>query len=246
MTHGGRERNLTIGISNAGYPGGAQRRHGDRAPAARRQATPSFFCRLVEDVVYWKSSSSPIHVAVHLLGRERRLVEAGENELQLDGIGVDVTDGKDAGRRRLELLGIDGDEVLGEVEAPSAIGPSFIVRPKNGSMVSHDTSNEALSLPRQVTEESRPSAPLSAVTWPMRRSILPSPPARASARRCAGRARKSSRRCIRVTRSAMGWRFSVSRARNRRRRRSGSAGRGTVPSCARRRTRCAPRTARCW
>ena len=53
-----------------------------------------------------------MHVAMHLLRRERALVEAGEDQLQLARIGVDVADGEDAGGRGLEFLGIDRDQLL--------------------------------------------------------------------------------------------------------------------------------------
>src|SRR3954453_9078210 len=49
-------------------------------------------------------------VAVHLLGRERAFVEAGEDELELARVVVDVADREDAGGRGLELLGVDRDQ----------------------------------------------------------------------------------------------------------------------------------------
>src|SRR5215213_3624993 len=59
-----------------------------------------------------------IHVAMHLLRRQRALVEAGEDQLQLARIGVDVADGEDAGNVGLELLRVDWDQVLVQVQPP--------------------------------------------------------------------------------------------------------------------------------
>src|SRR3954447_14152132 len=64
-------------------------------------------------------------VAVHLLGRERALVEAREDELQLARIMVDVADREDAGHVRLEFLGVDRDQVLVEVQAPVGDRPEL-------------------------------------------------------------------------------------------------------------------------
>src|SRR5215208_3958143 len=50
-------------------------------------------------------------VAVDLLGRERALVEAGKDELELARIVVDVADREDAGHRGLELLGVGRNNV---------------------------------------------------------------------------------------------------------------------------------------
>src|SRR5207237_5485793 len=48
-----------------------------------------------------------IDVAVRLLRHQRALVEAGENNLELARIGVDVADGEDAGDVGLERRGVD-------------------------------------------------------------------------------------------------------------------------------------------
>ena len=62
------------------------------------QATPSFFCRLVDDVVYWNTMRSfGWTMRFRRLRHERALVEAAEDELELARIGVDVADGEDAG-----------------------------------------------------------------------------------------------------------------------------------------------------
>ncbi len=85
---------------------------------------------------------------------ERGLVEAAQDQLELPRIGVDVADGENPGRARLEFLGVDGDQVLVPVQPQSAIGPSFIVSPKNGSRSSQASSTiSPLSL-RSVSAES--------------------------------------------------------------------------------------------
>src|SRR5215217_1575607 len=50
------------------------------------------------------------------LGHQGRFVEAGKDKLQLARIGIDIADGKNAGHRGLELLGIDHDGVVVEFE----------------------------------------------------------------------------------------------------------------------------------
>ena len=49
---------------------------------------------------------------VGLLRHQRRLVEAGKNELELAGIPVDIADSENTGRRSLESGGIDGDQLV--------------------------------------------------------------------------------------------------------------------------------------
>ena len=102
-----------------------------RSVSSRRASSAGWSTRS-----YWKVTLLVgIDVAVDLLRGERALVEAGENELQLAWIGVDVADREDARRRRLELLGGINRHRFSWVETPqAAIGPSFIVRPKNGIM----------------------------------------------------------------------------------------------------------------
>src|SRR5262249_962063 len=51
------------------------------------------------------------------LRHERCLVEARQNELQFARIGVDVADGKDAGRLTLESRSIHRDQILMQVQA---------------------------------------------------------------------------------------------------------------------------------
>ena len=71
------------------------------------------------------------------LGGERGLVEAAEDELELSRIGVDVADGENARGARLELFRVGRESRFScRLRPQSAIGPSFIVRPKNGSMSS--------------------------------------------------------------------------------------------------------------
>ena len=59
-----------------------------------------------------------IDVFVDLLRHERALVEARQDQLQLARIGIDVADGEDALLARLELLRVDGNQVLFEIEPP--------------------------------------------------------------------------------------------------------------------------------
>src|SRR6201989_267401 len=59
-----------------------------------------------------------INVAVRLLRHQRDLVEAGQDELELARIGVDVANGEDAGLAGLEGLGAHRDHVLVELESP--------------------------------------------------------------------------------------------------------------------------------
>ena len=65
---------------------------------------------------YWRFSG--IHVVLHAEGRERGLVEAGQDQLLLARIGVDVADREDARHAGLELLGVDRERLLLEREAP--------------------------------------------------------------------------------------------------------------------------------
>src|SRR4029077_20683611 len=59
-----------------------------------------------------------INVAVRLLRHQRDLVEAGEDQLELARIGVDVADREDARDVGLELLSIDRNEIVVELDAP--------------------------------------------------------------------------------------------------------------------------------
>ena len=51
-------------------------------------------------------------VVVRALGGERGLMEPGQDELQLAGIGVDVADGENARNAGLEFRRIDGNQVF--------------------------------------------------------------------------------------------------------------------------------------
>src|SRR5690242_13547769 len=51
-----------------------------------------------------------IDVAVRLLRHQSALMEAGEDQLQLAWISVDVTDGEHAGNVCFERRGVDGNE----------------------------------------------------------------------------------------------------------------------------------------
>ena len=66
-----------------------------------------------------------IDIFMGCLRHQRRLMEAGQDELQLAGIGVDVADGEDARLARLELRGVDGNEILVEIEAPIGDRPEL-------------------------------------------------------------------------------------------------------------------------
>src|SRR3954451_8193469 len=67
-----------------------------------------------------------------LLAHQRRLVEAGEDQLQLPGIGADVADSEDTLAFGLELLGADLDEILVEIEAPFSDRPELHLQPVEG------------------------------------------------------------------------------------------------------------------
>src|SRR6516165_12240878 len=70
-------------------------------------------CRVLEhQPLVWED------VVVGLLRHQRPLVEAAQDELELAGIGVDVTDGEDARNARLEGGGVHRDEVLLEIQSP--------------------------------------------------------------------------------------------------------------------------------
>src|SRR5688572_30276663 len=57
-------------------------------------------------------------VTVRLLRHQRRLVKAGQDQLQLARIGVDVADREDTRLAGLERAGIDRDQILVEAKAP--------------------------------------------------------------------------------------------------------------------------------
>src|SRR5262245_60452656 len=58
-----------------------------------------------------------MHITMSGLRHERCLMKAGEDELELAGIGVDVADGENALGADLEFLCVDRDQVLVEIEA---------------------------------------------------------------------------------------------------------------------------------
>ena len=165
----------------------------------------------------------------------------------LPGYVVDVADGEDAGLAGLELLGVDGDQVLVEVEAPVGDRSELHGEPEERQQrVAGDrASRPSFVLTVTAVELRRPRRRARSI-WPMRRSILPSA---TSARICStecGAPRNSSRRCTSV--SAAGDRLQVQRPverASRRRRRSPRPCRGNPPSCARRRTPTCPRRPRC-
>src|SRR4028118_177252 len=71
-------------------------------------------------------------VAERLLAHQGRLVEAGEDQLQLAGVGADVADGEDALLARLEGFRLDLDQVLVEVEAPVGHGAKLHLQAVEG------------------------------------------------------------------------------------------------------------------
>ena len=66
-----------------------------------------------------------IDVAVRLLRHQRDFVEAGQDQLELARIGVDVADREDAGNVGLERLGADRDQVVLQVDAPVGDRPEL-------------------------------------------------------------------------------------------------------------------------
>src|SRR6202165_1058829 len=71
-----------------------------------------------------------MHVTVGGLRHQRRLVEAGQEKLELAGIRIDVANGEDGLRAGLELRGIHGDQVLGEIEAEIRDRPELHGQPE--------------------------------------------------------------------------------------------------------------------
>src|SRR4029077_436269 len=59
-----------------------------------------------------------IDVPVCLLRHQRGLVEAGEDQLELARVGVDVADREETGSACLERAGIGGDQLFFHLEAP--------------------------------------------------------------------------------------------------------------------------------
>jgi hypothetical protein len=73
-------------------------------------------------------------------------METAHDRLKLAGIGVDIADGENAGP-----VGSNADvsiatRLFSTAMPQLATGPSFMVRPKNGSIVSHEIFVIALSL----------------------------------------------------------------------------------------------------
>ena len=60
-----------------------------------------------------------VNVMMGALRRQRRLVEAAQDELEFSRISVDVADREIAGMVGLELFGVDGNEVFVKVSGPS-------------------------------------------------------------------------------------------------------------------------------
>src|SRR4051794_4979920 len=98
---------------------------------------------------------------MRLLGHQRAFMEAAEDQLQLAGIGVYVTDRKNPGHARFESRRLHGTRLFSRAMPQFATGPSFIVSPKNGSIVSQATFEMLLSVAFTVAPESRPPSPSS-------------------------------------------------------------------------------------
>ncbi len=96
--------------------------------------------------------------------------------LSLPGYRVDIADHENPDSAALELLGIDEDQVLIEIEPPLRDGPELHGQSEERQ---HDRGRQAFSPPAvilTVTASSTPSAPCSAVTWPMTSFTVPRPP----------------------------------------------------------------------
>src|SRR6202021_4116312 len=59
-----------------------------------------------------------IDIAVRLLGHQRTLMEAAQDELELAGIGVDVADRKNSGHAALERRGLDRHQIILQRNTP--------------------------------------------------------------------------------------------------------------------------------
>jgi hypothetical protein len=71
-------------------------------------------------------------VVLHAEGRERSLMKAGQDQLLLARIGVDVADREDAWLARLESLGVDAERLLLELEPPVCDRAEFRVQAEAG------------------------------------------------------------------------------------------------------------------
>src|SRR3712207_2562829 len=76
----------------------------------------------------------PLREAVpeRLLAHQRRFVETRKDQLELAGVGANIADRENAGLAGLESLGVDGDEVAVEVEAPVGERPEFHLQAVEG------------------------------------------------------------------------------------------------------------------
>jgi hypothetical protein len=134
-------------------------------------------------------------------------MEAGEDELQLAGIMVDVADGEEARHVGLELSCRRGSGSRARFRPHSAMGPSFMVRPKKGA--SHRRAPRLSS--RRPASRRRLEVRalcLQATLAELQVHVAGGYDERASAHR-VGRARKRRDGGEKGERLARGWRFTV-------------------------------------
>ena len=114
-----------------------------------------------------------IHVLWACCAISAHLVKAGQDELQLARIGVDVADGEDAVLARLELLGITGNEVLMEIQAPVGDGPELHGQPEERQHGRRPAARRWRRPRPSPYRRVRRPRPCSAVTWPSLKVISP-------------------------------------------------------------------------
>ncbi len=147
----------------------------------------------------------------------------------------------------LEFLGVGRDQVLVQVEAPVGDRAELHRQPEERQqVVAFDVDDLAVLLAHRERRRAGRPSPFSPVTWPSTKSILPC--GDQFAHRVDRMRRGAERVAAMDQRDPLGDRMQVQHPVERRiaaaddRRR---AGRGTAPSCARRRRRFCPRRPRC-
>ena len=150
------------------------------------------------------------------------------------------------GRRGLELLGVGRDQVLVEVQPPIGDRPELHGQPEEGQQrVAGDLEGLAVAVAAECGRQRGAVAlqPGDLADAQIHRAL------RDQRAHLLDRMRRGAELVAAVhQRDAPGDRLQVqasSRGRNRRRRRSGCRGRGSSPSCARRRRRSCPHSSRC-
>ena len=74
-----------------------RRRRANVGEGKRRHATPSFFCRLVDEVVYWNTMRSPgLTMRLAACAISATSWKPDRISFSLPGYAVDVADGEDA------------------------------------------------------------------------------------------------------------------------------------------------------